>query len=84
MTRLHPNTFLLGEALGSIFLATGEPVKAVAIHRRFLENFPQCRRRQKLYSDLLAMTGSREQQAAPPVWSESKGGRCNGACNWCG
>jgi len=80
---LSPDSFLMRESLAAFSLAQGEPQRALAVHREFVEQHPQCPRGQQIYSQLLAATGLLVRLPAEPrVWKWSTAKRCNGACHW--
>jgi tetratricopeptide (TPR) repeat protein len=84
VSRRSPNPFLVRDPLAAFLVSQGEPEKALAVHRRFVEQYAHCPRGREGYSRLLASTGSRvTQPARPPVLSLPPSNVCNGACNWC-
>jgi RNA polymerase sigma factor (sigma-70 family) len=80
---LLQNSFLMREQLAAFSLAQGEPQKALAVHREFVEQHPQCPRGRQSYSHLLAATSRRDRLPVEPrVWKLSAAKHCNGACHW--
>jgi tetratricopeptide (TPR) repeat protein len=80
-SRLSHNPLLVREPRAAFFLSRGEPQKALAVHREFLEQHPQCPGGREDYSRVLAATGQEELLGtALRGWELTPAQGCNGAC----
>jgi RNA polymerase sigma factor (sigma-70 family) len=83
VTRLSQNPLLIHEPLAAFFLAQDKPQRALAVHREFAEQHPQCPCARENYSRLLAATGRPDRRPAElPVWKLPVLKCCHGACRW--
>jgi len=84
LSRHSSSPFLIREPLAAFLASQGEPAKALAVHRRFVEQHSHCPRGHKGYSRLLEVTGFRDRlPEKPQTLHFTPSNRCNGACNWC-
>jgi RNA polymerase sigma-70 factor (ECF subfamily) len=84
LSRHSRSPFLIREPLAAFLASQGEPAKALAVHRRFVEQHSHCPRGHEGYSRLLEVTGFRDRLPAEPYALDfTPSNRCNGACNWC-
>jgi RNA polymerase sigma-70 factor (ECF subfamily) len=85
LSRHSRNPFLIREPLSAFFVSHGEPAKALAVHRRFVEEHSHCPLGYEGYSRLQALSKMGDELPAPPrSLNLAVRHRCNGACNWCG
>jgi RNA polymerase sigma-70 factor (ECF subfamily) len=79
-----PHAAAVRDPLAAFLIAQGEPQKAVAVYRDFVEAFSQCPRGRRGYARLLAETGLPDTASAArriANWSTAR--ICAGACGWC-